>query len=473
MAHSVTKKTDMTEGPLFGKIIRYSIPLIATGVLQLLYNATDTIIAGRYAPDGQAALGAVGSCGALINLIVNLFMGLSVGAGVCVAHDFGARKFDDVRRTVHTAIPVAAVLGIIVSIFGFFMSKTLLEWTGVQGNVLYEAVPYMKAYMLGMPASMVYNYCATMLRSTGDTKHPLIFLSISGVVNVLLNLLMVLGFGMGALGVGIATAASTWLSMIIILIFMIRSKGCMKFEWKLMSFHKDKFIAMLRFGIPAGLQGCVFSLSNVLIQSSINLLDAGQGFIVAGNAAAANIDGFLYIAMNAIYHAALTFVGQNVGAKKYDRIGKIVGVCAVTVGAIGITMGILAVALGQPLLSLYAPGNDRAISMGMVRMSIVSATYFLCGFMELGCGVMRGLGNSLVPMIVSVVGSCAFRILWIYTVFNALPSLRTLYISYPISWILTAAAHFICCAIYLRIIKKKEARLSESSDELQQVEVVK
>jgi len=331
----------------------------------------------------------------------------------------------------------------------------------------------MKAYMVGMPASMVYNYCATMLRSKGDTKHPLIFLSISGIVNVLLNLLMVLGFGMGAIGVGIATAASTWLSMIMILIFMIRSKGSMKFEWKLMSFHKDKFIAMLRFGIPAGLQGCVFSLSNVLIQSSINLLDAGQGFIVAGNAAAANIDGFLYIAMNAIYHAALTFVGQNVGAKKYNRIGKIIGVCAVTVGAIGITMSVVAVALGQPLLSLYAPGNDRAISMGMVRMSIVSATYFLCGFMELGCGVMRGLGNSLVPMIVSVVGSCAFRILWIYTVFNALPSLRTLYISYPISWILTAAAHFICSAIYLRIIKKKEARLSESSDELQQVEVVK
>ena len=466
MAHSVTKKTDMTEGPLFGKIIRYSIPLIATGMLQLLYNATDTIIAGRYAPDGEAALGAVGSCGALINLIVGLFTGLSVGAGVCVAHDYGARKFDDVRRTVHTAIPVAAILGVIVSIFGFFMSKTLLEWTGVQGNVLYEAVPYMKAYMLGMPASMVYNYCATMLRSKGDTKHPLLFLSISGIVNVLLNLLMVLGLGMGALGVGIATAASTWLSMIMILIFMMRSKGSMKLELKLLRFHKDKFLAMLRFGLPAGLQGCVFSLSNVMIQSSINMLDAGQGFIVAGNAAAANIDGFLYIAMNAIYHAALTFVGQNVGAKKYNRIGKIVGVCAVTVGAIGVTMSIAAVILGKPLLSLYAPGNDRAISMGMVRMSIVSATYFLCGFMELGCGVMRGLGNSLVPMIVSVVGSCAFRILWIYTVFAAMPSLRTLYISYPISWILTAAVHFICSAIYLRIIKRKHA------DEIKDEEMV-
>ncbi|MBQ9080775.1 MAG: MATE family efflux transporter [Clostridia bacterium] len=454
----------MTEGPLLGKIIRYSIPLIATGMLQLLYNAADTIVAGRYAPNGEAALGAVGSCGALINLIVNLFMGLSVGAGVCVAHDYGARKFDDVRRTVHTAVPTAAILGVIVSVFGFFMSETLLKWTGVQGNILQEAVPYMKAYMLGMPASMVYNYCATMLRSKGDTKHPLIFLSISGIANILLNLLMVIVFKMGAVGVGIATAVSTWLSMFLIIGFMLRSKGSMKLEFKLMRFHKDKFFAMLRFGIPAGLQGCVFSLSNVLIQSSINMLDAGCDFVVAGNAAAANIDGFIYIAMNSIYHAALTFVGQNVGAKKYHRIGRIMGACAATVGVIGITMSAAAVIFGRPLLSLYAPGNENAIAFGMIRMSIVSATYFLCGFMELGCGVMRGLGNSLVPMIVSVVGSCAFRIVWIYTVFAAFPTAQVLYLSYPFSWLLTAVAHFICSAIYLRIIKKRDALLNVEQD---------
>ncbi len=456
----------MTEGPLLGKIIRYSIPLIATGMLQLLYNATDTIIAGRYAPNGEAALGAVGSCGALINLIVNLFMGLSVGAGVCVAHDYGARKFDDVRRTVHTAIPTAAILGVIVSIFGFIMAKPLLELTGVQGNILGEAVPYMKAYMVGMPASMVYNYCATMLRSKGDTKHPLIFLSISGIVNVILNLIMVIVFGMGALGVGIATATSTWLSMIMILIFMVRSKGSMKLEWKLLHFHKDKFLAMLRFGIPAGLQGCVFSLSNVLIQSSINMLDAGQDFVVAGNAAAANIDGFIYIAMNSIYHAALTFVGQNVGAKKYHRIKRIMAVCAVTVGVIGMLLGGVAVLFGPQLLSLYAPGNERAIEIGMIRMSIVSATYFLCGFMELGCGVMRGLGNSLVPMLVSVVGTCALRIVWIYTIFAAAPSLQVLYLSYPVSWIVTTAAHFVCSFIYLKVIVRHETEKKQLSTEV-------
>lgn len=403
MAHSITKRTDMTEGPLLGKIIRYSIPLIATGMLQLLYNATDMIVVGQFAPNGEAALGAVGSCGALINLIVNLFMGLAVGAGVCVAHDYGARKFDEVRRTVHTAVPTAAILGVIVSVFGFIMAKPLLELTGVQGNVLDEAVPYMKAYMVGMPASMVYNYCATMLRSKGDTKHPLVFLSISGLANVALNLLMVIVFDMGAVGVGIATAASTWLSMLMILVFMIKSNGSMKLEWRLFHFHKDKLFAMLRFGIPAGLQGCVFSLSNVVIQSSVNMLDAGRDFVVAGNAAAANIDGFIYTAMNSIYHATLTFVGQNVGAKKYHRIKRIIGVCSATVGVIGVVMSCAAVIFGQPLLSLYAPGNERAIAFGMLRMGIVSATYFLCGFMEVGCGVMRGLGSSIVPMMVSVV----------------------------------------------------------------------
>lgn len=459
MAHSITKRTDMTEGPLLGKIIRYSLPLIASGMLQLLYNATDTIIAGRYAPNGEAALGAVGSCGALINLIVNLFMGLAVGAGVCVAHDYGARKFDDVRRTVHTAVPTAAILGVIVSVFGFFMSETFLGWTGVQGNVMKEAVPYMKAYMVGMPASMVYNYCATMLRSKGDTKHPLMFLSISGIVNVLLNLLMVIVFRMGALGVGIATAASTWLSMIMILVFMFNTKGSMKLEWRMMKIHPDKLRSMLRFGIPAGLQGCVFSLSNVMIQSSINQLDAGRDFVVAGNAAAANIDGFIYIAMNSIYHAALTFVGQNVGARKFDRIRRIIGVCSVTVGVIGITLSLLAVTFSEPLLSLYAPGNTRAIEFGMLRMGIVSGTYFLCGFMELGCGVMRGLGSSIVPMMVSIVGCCVVRIGWILTIFAAYPTAEVLYVSYPVSWVITAVAHFGCSAVYLKIVKRKYAAI--------------
>lgn len=443
----------MTEGPLFGKIIIYSIPLILTGVLQLLYNAADTIVAGRWAADGEAALAAVGSCGALINLIVNLFLGLATGAGVCVAQSYGAGRYDDVQKTVHTAIPAAAVLGVAVAAFGYFSAETLLIWTGVEESVLAEAAPYMRAYMLGMPASLVYNYCATMLRSTGDTAHPLIFLSISGVVNIVLNLVMVITFGLGALGVGIATAVSTWLSMILILSFMLRTHTCMRFEFKKMHIYGDKLWQMVKFGIPAGFQGCLFSLSNVLIQSSVNSFER---FVVAGNTAAANIDGFIYTAMNAIYHAALTFVGQNVGAKKYERIPHIAGVCYLVVTMIGITMSALSLVFGHELLSLYAPGNEPAIEAGMRRMIIVGAPYFLCGLMDVGCGIMRGMGSSITPMVVSLCGSCLFRIVWIYTIFAANPTTTVLYISYPISWALTALVHLFSWVLFLRHLKRRD-----------------
>lgn len=455
MISSISKKMNMTEGPLLGKILLYSIPLICTGMLQLLYNATDTIIAGRYSADGETALAAVGSCGALINLILQLFLGLSVGAGVCVAHDFGAKKYDEVRRTVHTAVPAAMILGVGVAIFGFFAAETLLTWTKVEEEVLAAAAPYMRAYMVGVPASMVYNYCATMLRSTGDTAHPLIFLSISGVVNVLLNLLMVIVFKLGALGVGIATAASTWLSMIMIVVFMMRSKGCMHLDLRQMKMRRDKLLKMIRIGIPAGLQGCVFSFSNVMIQSAVN------GFsrtVVAGNTAASNIDGFIYTAMNALYHASLTFVGQNVGAKKFDRVRKIILLCSASVAVIGVTMSGLSVVFGRQLLSLYAPGNEGAIDAGMQRMMIVGGTYFLCGQMEVGCGAMRGMGSSIIPMVVSLLGSCALRLLWIDTIFAAFPTTTMLYISYPVSWLLTAATHFICCAFFLRVVKRRHEK---------------
>lgn len=445
-------KGDITEGPVLGKIIAYSVPLILTGILQLLYNAADTIVAGRWASDGEAALAAVGSCGALINLIVQLFMGLSVGAGVCVAQNYGARRYDEVSKTVHTAVPAATILGVIVSIFGFFAAETLLTWTGVEESVLAEAAPYMRAYMVGMPASMVYNYCATMLRSTGDTAHPLIFLSVSGLVNVALNLVTVLGLGMGALGVGIATAVSTWLSMILILIFMMRTDTCMHLSLRKMHIYGDKLLQILRFGIPAGLQGCVFSLSNVLIQSSVNSFER---YVVAGNTAAANIDSFIYTAMNAVYHATLTFVGQNIGAKKYDRVPRIVGVCYGLVTVIGFIMGAGTILFGRELLWLYAPGNELAIEAGMKRLIIVGGPYLLCGLMEVGCGAMRGMGSSITPMVVSLVGSCASRILWIYTVFAAFPTTTVLYLSYPLSWTMTAIAHLLCWTLFLRHLRHK------------------
>lgn len=452
MIKSSVKKIDMTEGPLLGKILLYSLPLIATGMLQLAYNAADTIIVGRYAADGETALAAVGSCGSLINLIVQLFMGLSVGVGVITAQDIGAKRYDDVRRTVHTAIPAAAILGTVVAIFGFFTSESLLLLTGVEDVVLAEAVPYMKAYMLGMPASMLYNYCASMLRAAGDTSKPLIFLTISGIINVILNIITVVGLNMGTLGVGIATAVSNWIAMTLILIFMLRTEGMLKFEPAKTRICFDKLWGMIRIGIPAGLQGCVFSLSNVLIQTSVNSFSKS---VIAGNTAASNIGNFIYTAMNSLYHATLAFVGQNIGAGKFHRVRKIIVKCSLIVLVIGVGLGALAVIFGRQLLDLYAPGNTGAIEAGMIRTLIVSGTYFLCGLMEVGCGAMRGMGSSIIPMLVSVVGSCVIRIAWIYTVFAAYPTLTVLYISYPVSWLLTAIAHYVSCEIMLRYIKRR------------------
>ncbi|MFA5562489.1 MAG: MATE family efflux transporter [Eubacteriales bacterium] len=455
MFTSSARKKDLTEGPLFGKILLFTIPLILTGMLQLLYNATDTIVAGRFSEDGETALAAVGSCGSLISLLVNAFLGLSVGAGVLVAQHIGAREEDDVRRTVHTAVPAAALLGIFVSVVGFFLTETLLRWTGVEESVLAQAVPYMKAYMLGVPASMVYNYCAIMLRSSGDTTHPLLFLSIAGMVNIVLNLITVIYFHLGALGVGIATAISTWLSAFLIIRFMMREQGLIHFDPKEMRLHRDKLRKMTKIGIPAGLQSCVFSISNVFVQSGVNSFGKT---IVAGNAAAANIDGFIYTAMNSFYHSTLTFVGQHVGAKKHHRIRKIIWLNAGMVAVCGAAIGLLAFTFGRQLLSLYAPGNSGAIEAGLVRMSIVTVTYFFCGLMEVGCGAMRGMGSPFIPMVVSIAGTCALRIGWIYTVFAAYPTTKVLYCAYPVSWILTAAIHYICCEILFRYISKKEAR---------------
>ncbi len=459
-----TKKLDATSGNLLVKILIYSLPLVATGMLQLLYNAADTVIAGRYSADGEAALAAVGSCGALINLIVNLFMGLSVGAGVCVAHDYGAEQYDGVKRTVHTAVPAAAILGLIVGTVGFIAAEPLLVLTGVREDVLAQAAPYMRAYMTGIPASMVYNYCASMLRSTGDTAHPLIFLSISGIANVILNVIMVVGFGLGALGVGIATSVSTWLSAVMILVFMMRGRGYLHFDIREMKIHKDKLLKIIRIGLPAGLQSCMFSLSNVMIQSAVNSFELKT--FIAGNTAAASIEGFVYIAMNSFYHAALTFVGQNVGAKRYENIAKITWLCTACVLGIGILVGGAAVLFGHQLLGIYAPGNEVAIEYGMRRLYIVAGTYFLCGLMEVSCGVMRGMGNSTAPMIMSLLGSCVFRIVWILTVFAAFHTPEMLYISYPISWIMTSVAQYIGAAITLHSIKKKHRRLLEAGRQL-------
>lgn len=446
----------MTEGPILGRMILFTLPVLATGVLQLLFNASDLAVVGQFGgADSQIEVGAVGSCGALINLIVNLFMGLAVGAGVIAAQDIGAKRYEAVHKLADTALTVSLIGGVAVGVFGFFATEPLLRLMGTTKETLPSAVPYMKAYFTGMPGCLLYNYLAAIQRSGGDTKHPLLFLAISGVANVGLNILMVAGFKLGALGVGIATSASQYIAAAAILIFMLREEGCCRVTG--FALDGERLKKMVLIGLPAGLQGTLFSLSNVIIQSSIN---AYGTYVVAGNAAGSNLDGFLYIAMNSVYTAALTFVGQNVGAGKYARIKKISFLCVGLVTFIGVSLGVVLVVFGEKLLLIFATGEnkDAVVKAGMNRLLVMGTTYFLCGLMDVGCGIMRGMGKTILPMIVSLVGSCLFRIVWIATVCPLFPgNILALYISYPISWFITAAVHYGCCIHNYRALMRRGA----------------
>lgn len=453
MDNTKEKNNDLTSGPLTIKIIKFIIPLMLTGILQLLYNAADSIVVGHY--DGSSALAAVSSVGALINLLVNAFMGLSVGAAVVVAQDYGAKDYEGVSKTVHTSYLISIIGGIVVGAIGLIFSRQFLIWMESPEDVLPLSTEYLMIYFAGTPANMAYNFGASILRSVGDTKRPLYFLTISGLVNVVLNLVLVIVFHMGVAGVAYATIISQILSAVMVIVYMMKSKDCVRFVPKKMRIHGDKLKKMLYIGLPAGFQGTVFSLSNVVIQSAVNSFGS---LVMAGNGAASSLEGFTYTAMNSVYQASLTFVGQNVGAKKYDRINKVQGVCLVLVTIIGLVFGVTTYCLGEPLLSIYLPNDPEAIPYGIIRMSYIALPYFLCGMMEVMVGGQRGMGMSFIPMINALLGSCVLRIVWISTVFAADPTLFTLYISYPISWAVTTLAHTVFYFIKLHSLKKK-ARL--------------
>ncbi len=443
---------DMCNGPLFMKILTFSIPLMLSGILQLLYNAADVIVVGRYA--GSTALAAVGSTGSLTNLIISVFMGLSVGTSVIVAQYYGAEKWDNVSKVVHTAIATSIVSGVLVSIIGIGMAKILLTAMDTPADVLDQATLYIRIYFAGMPASMLYNFGSSILRATGDTKRPLVFLTIAGIVNVILNLIFVIAFGMGVAGVAVATVISQVISAVLIVLCLIKLDGPCKLKIKEIKLHKDEFIRIMKIGLPAGIQGSIFSMSNVLIQSSVNSFGSA---VMAGNSAAANIESFIYVAMNAIYQTALSFTGQNAGAQKYRRIRRVFGICALLVTIIGIGLGLLAQVFGETLLGIYAPGNTEVIRYGMIRLTIITSTYFTCGIMDVLVGMLRGIGTSLIPMLVSIIGVVGVRITWVYTVFAWHRELQTLYMSYPISWTLTAAIHLIFYFIMQRKLERSNA----------------
>ncbi len=437
---------DMTEGPLLPKILAFSGPLILTGILQLLYNAADVIVVGNYA-ESHTALAAVSSTGSLINLLVNVFMGLSVGASVVIARCYGARDIIRMRKAEHTAITMALFMGIAVGLFGFFMARPLLELMGSPDDVIDGATLYVKIYFIGMPANMLYNFGAATLRAVGDTKRPMVYLMIAGLINVLLNLLLVIVFRMDVAGVAIATVASQVISMTLVMICLLRTRGVIQLNLQECRIDRKSAGEIIRIGLPAGLQGSLFSISNVLIQSAVNSFES---VVMAGNGVAMNIEGFVYTAMNAQHQADMTFASQNYGAGKADRVKKVLWCCLGTVAVIGIGMGLLIRAFGAELIGLYNSQPD-VIAAGLKRMDIILPTYFLCGMMDVMVGQLRGIGYSVMPMIVSLAGACVLRIIWIMTVFAANPTQEILYMSYPISWFATFAAHMACYLLVARI----------------------
>lgn len=429
---------DMCSGPLFRKILIFSLPLMCSGILQLLFNAADIIVVGRYT--GNSALAAVGSTTSLINLLVNLFIGISVGTNVVVARSYGAHDDKGVQESVHTSILAAAVCGVVMIFVGVFLARPMLEWMGTPEDVIDQSTLYMRIYFIGMPAMLLYNFGAAILRAIGDTRRPLYFLIIAGVINVIFNLIFVIIFGLGVAGVAIATVISQVISASLILLCLFHSEGCCRLTLSKLRIYPNRLRAILKIGIPAGLQGVIFNISNVLIQSSINSFGSS---VMAGNTAAQNIEGFVYTSMNAVYQTSLSFTSQNLGARNYKRIDRVLLECLGTVTIVGIVLGNGAYLFGTQLLGIYTT-DPQVITYGLARLSIVSVTYFTCGIMDVLAGSIRGLGYSILPMIVSLTGSCLLRIIWIYTVFVLYPTQFCLYLSYPISWIITLLVHAIC-----------------------------
>ena len=440
----------MVTGPLFINIILYTIPIILTSILQLLFNAADVIIVGRFA--GSQSLAAVGSTTALINLLVNVFLGLSVGVNVLVAQYYGAKKDEDVNETIHTAIAVSLVSGVLLIFIGLVAARPLLELMGTPADVIEKSTIYMQIYFAGMPVVMLYNFGSAVLRAIGDTKRPLYFLTVAGVVNVVLNIFFVTQLHMDVAGVALATVLSQIISAGLVVRCLMKSEGCLKLQLKKLKINVYKLKRIVKVGLPAGMQGAIFSISNVLIQSSVNSFGS---IAMAGNTASSNIEGFIYTAMNALYQTNLSFTSQNYGGRKYSRLNRITLTCLGVVIVVGLTLGLSAYAAGEFLLGIYS-SDPEVVRYGMNRMAVFGATYFIGGMMDVMVGSLRGIGYSILPMCVSLIGVCAMRILWIYTVFQWSHSLRTLYISYPITWIITVTVHIICFLIVRKKLPKED-----------------
>lgn len=438
---------NMTEGPIFSKLLKFSIPLIFSSLLQLLFNAADIVVVGRFS--GDNALAAVGSTGSLINLLVNLFQGLSIGTNVVAAHYFGANRKSELKETVHTAMLLSIYSGIIMTAVGVTFAVPILKLMQAPHEVLTLASVYLKIYFAGITATMIYNFGSALLRAVGDTQRPLYILFLAGIINVILNLIFVIIFHLDVAGVAWATVISQTISAILVVIILLKENEEYSLEIKNIKINMHIFTKIVKVGIPAGFQGIMFSFSNVIIQSFVNSFGS---VLIAGNSAACNLEGFIYTSMNGFSQGALTFCSQNMGARKIDRIKKIVWISQLSIIVLGATMSGLFLLFGHQLLGIYTK-SPEVIEAGLLRCKVIFTTYYLCGIMDSMANSIRGMGHSLMPVIVTIFGACIFRLIWLFTFFQ-IPAFHTplvIFLSYPLSWTITYIAHLIC---YKKILKK-------------------
>ena len=434
---------DMCNGPLFRRMLVFTVPLICSGILQLFFNAADIIVVGKFS--GEHALAAVGSTSSLINLLLNLVIGVSLGASVIVGRNYGAKHKSAVRKSVHTAIAVALWSGVIMLFIGVLLSPPILKLMGTPDDVIKLSTLYMRIYFLGMPSMMLYNFGASVLRAAGDTRRPLYILAGAGMINIFLNLIFVVGMNLSVAGVALATIVSETISAFMVMRILIKTDGFLHLDIKRIKIHKKFFKEMLKVGLPAGIQGVFFNISNVLIQSSVNSFGS---VVMAGNTAAVTLEGFVDTSILAIYQTTLNFTSQNMGARKYSRIGKIFTSSLIMSVVTGLIFGGGTYIFADKLLKICI-STEEAISYGAVRLGIVAVSYPLCGIMDVGASILRGMGYSILPTVVVLIGACIFRVVWILTVFKEYHSLVVLYFSYPISWFLTSLI-LIGCYLYLK-----------------------
>ncbi len=450
------KRIDMCNGPIFVNVLRYTLPIICTSVLQLLFNAADLVVVGRFC--GSNSVAAVGATNSLIHLFVNLFIGMGAGVSVAVAYAVGERDDSKISRVIHTAVPLGVICGAIITFIGLTFSKPLLHLMGTPNDILPLSSLYTKIYFCGMIPSLVFEFSAAVCRASGDTKTPLKFLSLSGVINVLLNVFFVTVIKLDVAGVALATVASQVISCVLMITFLCRRNDNFKLKFNKIKIYKNELIRIIKIGLPTGMQSSIFSASNVIIQSSVNSFGAAA---IAGNAAAASIEGFVYVAMQSFHQSSLNYTGQNFGAKNSKRILKALWINLMSVTIVSVVLIVVAKIFSRNLLSLYINDNPASIEFGLKRMAYICTFYFICGIYEVLNGFVRGTGHSFVTMFISVFGVCVVRLVWIFTIFKAHHTLDTLYVSYPISWTACIAALIVVSILIFKNIKKKFSATAE------------